>query len=123
MQGQVSDGPVLLVRISEEEYATIQEMLAFVPHMDRAIIGWEQPDIDRVAARLAEAPFPLRREKELTLAQGDLSCLCSVLYASEQPPFSERRDVHECLEKLRDLSDQLFHFVERECWVDPPTIQ
>src|SRR5271165_7086176 len=57
MQGQVSDGPVLLLRISEEEYATIQQLIAFVPHMDRAIVGIEQPAIDRLAARLAEAPF------------------------------------------------------------------
>jgi hypothetical protein len=122
MQGQVIGGPVLLLRISEEEYATIQEVFAFVPHMDRAIIGWEQPYIDQLAAHLAEAPFSQRREKQLTLSQGDLSCLCSVLYASVQPPFSEKRDVCECLEKLRDLAEQLFHFVERE-WVDPPTIQ
>ena len=34
---------------------------------------------------------------------------------------SQRREVFECVEKLRDLSEQLNHFVERE-WVDPPAI-
>jgi hypothetical protein len=121
MQGQVSDGPVLLLRISAEEYATIQEVFAFVPHMDLAIIGFPQQDIDRLAARFAKAPFSAAREKHLHLAQGHLSCLCSV-FAAAYPPLSERHDVCECLEKLRDLSEQLFHFVERE-WVDPPAIQ
>jgi hypothetical protein len=121
MQGQVIGGPVLLLRISAEEFATIQEVFAFVPHMDLAIIGFPRQDTDRLAARFAEAPFSARREKELTLSQVDLSCLCSVLFAA-YPPLSERRDVRECLEKLMDLSEQLFHFVDRE-WVDPPTIQ
>jgi len=40
MHGRVSDGPVLLLRISEEEHATIQEVLALVPHMDQAIVGY-----------------------------------------------------------------------------------
>jgi hypothetical protein len=57
MQGQVIEGPVLLLRLSAEEYATIQEIFAFVPHMDRAIVGYEQPVIDRLAARLSESPF------------------------------------------------------------------
>jgi hypothetical protein len=121
MQGQVSDGPVLLLRISSEEYGTIQEVFAFVPHMDRGIIGFPQHDIDRLAARFAEAPFSAMREKDLRLARGHLSCLCSV-FAAAYPPLSERRDVRECLEKLLDLSEQLSHFVDRE-WVDPPAIQ
>jgi len=121
MQGKVIDGPVLLLRLSAEEYATIQEVLAFVPHMDPAIIGFPRQDIDRVAARFAEAPFSARQEKELTLSRGHLSCLCCV-FAAAYPPLSERRDVCECLEKLVDLSEQLSHFVDRE-WVDPPTIQ
>ena len=121
MQGQVSDGPVLLLRISAEEYATIQAVFAFVPHMDSAIIGFPQQDIDRVAARFAEAPFSARREKELTLSRGHLSCLCGV-FAAAYPPLSERLDVCECLEKLVDLSEQLSYFVDRE-WVDPPAIQ
>jgi hypothetical protein len=121
MQGQVIGGPILLLRISEVEFATIQEVFAFVPHMDRAIIGWQQPDIDRVAARLVEAPLSARREKEVVLTRGDLSCICSVLFAA-YPPLSERRDVSECLEKLMELLEQLSYFVERE-WVDPPTIQ
>jgi hypothetical protein len=121
MQGQVIEGPVLLLRISAEEYATIQELFAVVPHMDRGIVGYEQPAIDRLAACLAEAPFSAAREKDLRLAQSHLSCLCSV-FAAAYPPLSERPDVRECLEKLMDLSEQLFHFVERE-WVDPPAIQ
>ena len=48
MEGQVIGGPVLLLRISEVELATIQDVFAFVPHMDRAIIGYQQPDIDAV---------------------------------------------------------------------------
>jgi hypothetical protein len=83
-----------VLRISEEEYATIQEVLAFAPHMDRAIVGYQQADNDRTAA----------------------------LFAAAYPPLSERRDVRECLEKLVDLSEQLWHFVERE-WVDPRAIQ
>jgi hypothetical protein len=57
MEGQVIGGPVLLLRISEVELATIQDVFAFVPHMDRAIIGYQQPDIDRVAARFVGAPL------------------------------------------------------------------
>jgi hypothetical protein len=38
MEGQVIGGPVLLLRISEVELATIEDVFAFVPHMDRAII-------------------------------------------------------------------------------------
>ncbi len=121
MHGQVSDGPVLLLRVSEDEYATIQELFAFVPHMDRAIIGFQQHDIDRLAARFAEAPFSPAREKSVRLAQGHLSCLCCV-FAAAYPPLSDRADVCECLEKLMDLLQQLYYFVERE-WVDPPTIQ
>ena len=63
MQGQVIEGPVLLLRISAEEYATIQELFAFVPHMDRGIVGYEHPAIDRLAACFAEAPFSAVREK------------------------------------------------------------
>ena len=81
MQDQVSDGPVLLLRISAEEYATIQEVFSFVPHMDLAIIGFPEHDINRLAARFAEAPFSALREKDLRLAQDHLSCLCSVFAA------------------------------------------
>jgi hypothetical protein len=121
MQGQVIAGPVLLLRISAEECATIQEVFAFVPHMDLAIIGYPRQDTDRLPARFAEAPFSARREKELTLSRADLSCLCSVLFAA-YPPLSERRDVCECLEKLQHLLEQLSYFADRE-WGDPPTIQ
>ena len=121
MQGKVIDGPVLLLRLSAEEYATIQEVLAFVPHMDLAIIGYPRQDTDRVAARFADTPFSARGEKELTLSRGHLSCLCSV-FAAAYPPLSERRDVCECLDKLVDLMEQLSYFADRE-WGDPPTIQ
>jgi hypothetical protein len=119
MQGQVSDGPVLLLRTSEQEYATIQEVLAFVPRMDRAIAGYAQPAIDRLAARLPRPFFPAAG-KELTLVRGDLACLCSIFAAVWKPPLSERRDIRECLEKLVDLSEQSSRFVDRE-WMAPPT--
>ena len=115
------DGPVLLLRVSEEEYATILELFDFVPHMDRAIIGYQQQDIDRLAARFAEAPFSVGREKHVRLAQGQLSCLCSV-FAAAYPPLSNRADVCKCLEKLMELLIQLQYFEERE-WDAPPAIQ
>lgn len=113
MQGRVSDGPVLLLRISEEDYATIREVFAFVPYMDRAIVGYSQSDIDRLAARFAEAPFSPRREKELNLARSHLACLMSI-FAAAYPPLSEKRDVRECLQTLVDLSEQLSYFVNEE---------
>jgi hypothetical protein len=113
MQGQVTDGPVLLLRISEEDYAMILELFAFVPRMDRAIIGYEQPVIDRLAARLAAAPFSPAREKEVRLTGSHLSCLMSV-FAAAHGPLGDRRDVQECLQKMMDWSEHLSYFVNWE---------
>ena len=107
------------------EYATIQEVFCFLtlPHMDPAIIGFPQQDIDRLAARFAKAPFSAVREKDLRLAQGPSELSLLGVCRGVPTPLSERRDVYEVSPRSCGmLSEQLFHFVERE-WVDPPAIQ
>ena len=94
------------VRLTELEHLTLQEVLAYAPNLDRAIVEVSDEEIRRLAREFEHTP-PEDGERQLVLSRYELSRLASIFLATTSIRYSklcERTDV-------RDLEFTLFELL------------